>query len=81
MTYEYELGEFCFHSVQIRPQVHISERLFVLGLIRHGFVHCRKDVSVGMNGVGVVYKLSFASSTKRCETILVYPEQKPPSRG
>jgi hypothetical protein len=26
--------------------------------------------------VGVVYKLPFALSTKRCETILVHPEQQ-----
>ncbi|KAK2418506.1 hypothetical protein QL285_040695 [Trifolium repens] len=62
--------------VQIRSQVHISERLSALGLTRHGFVLCRKGISVGL-GVGVVYKLPFASSTKRCETIFVYPEQKP----
>jgi hypothetical protein len=60
--------------VQIRLQVHISERLSVLGLTRHGFVLCRKGVSVDLKGVSVVYKLPFASSTKRCETILMYPE-------
>jgi hypothetical protein len=31
--------------------------------------------SVDLKRVGVVYKLPFASSTKRCETILVYSEQ------
>jgi hypothetical protein len=35
-------------SVQIRPQVHISEKLSVLGLICHSFVLCRKNVSVGL---------------------------------
>jgi hypothetical protein len=29
----------------------------------------------GLKGVGVMYKLLFASITKRCETILVYLEQ------
>jgi hypothetical protein len=32
-------------------------------------------------GMNVVYKLSFTSSIKRCETILVYPEQKPPVKA
>jgi hypothetical protein len=61
--------------VQIRSQVHISERLSDLGLTCHGFVLCRKCVSIGLKGVGVVYKLPFASNTKRFETILVYREQ------
>jgi hypothetical protein len=30
-----------------------------------------------LKGVSVVYKLLFASSTKRCGTILVYPEHLP----
>ncbi|KAK2396903.1 hypothetical protein QL285_058534 [Trifolium repens] len=58
-----------------------SPRLSVLGLTRHSFVLCRKGALVGLKGVGVVYKLPFASSTKRCESILMYPEHKPPSRG
>jgi hypothetical protein len=41
--------------VQIRPQVHISERLPALGLTRHDFVLCRKGALVGLKGVGVVY--------------------------
>jgi hypothetical protein len=49
--------------------------LSALGLTRHGFVLCRKGVSVDLKGVSVVYNLPFASNTKRCETILVYPEQ------
>ncbi|KAK2376253.1 hypothetical protein QL285_077064 [Trifolium repens] len=53
-------------TVQIRPQVHISERLSALGLTHHGFVLCRKGASVGLKGVDIVYKLPFASSTKRC---------------
>jgi hypothetical protein len=53
-------------SVQIRPKVHISERLSALRLTRHSFVLCRKGASVCLKGVGVVYKLLFASSTKRC---------------
>jgi hypothetical protein len=58
-----------FLSIQIRPQVHISDRLSAFGLTRHGFVLCIKGVSVGLKGMGVVYKLSFASSTKQCGTI------------
>jgi hypothetical protein len=46
-----------------------------LALTRHGFALCRKGASVGLKGVGVVCKLPFAWSTKRCETILVYLEQ------
>ncbi|KAK2433789.1 hypothetical protein QL285_019011 [Trifolium repens] len=61
--------------VQISPQVHISERLSALGLTRHGFILCRKGASIGLKCMSVVYKLPFASSTKRCWTILVYPEQ------
>jgi hypothetical protein len=61
-------------TVQIRTQVHISEKLSALKLTRHGFVLCKKDVSVGLNCVSVVYKLPFTSSTK-CGTILMYPEQ------
>jgi hypothetical protein len=56
-------------NVQIRPQVHIFERLSVLGLIRHSFALCRKGVSVALKGMDVVYKLLFASSTKRYGTI------------
>jgi hypothetical protein len=67
-------------TVQIRYQVHISKRLSALGLTRHGFVFCRKDDSVGLKGVGVVYKLPFVSSTKRYETILVYQEDLPLSQ-
>jgi hypothetical protein len=59
-------------SVQIRPQVHISEKLSVLGLIRHNFILCKKGVSVVWKGLSILYKLLFASSTKQCETILVY---------
>jgi hypothetical protein len=44
-------------------------------LTRHSFVLYRKDTSVGLKGVGVAHKLPFASSTKRCGTILIYPEQ------
>jgi hypothetical protein len=29
-----------------------------------------------LKGVSVIYKLSFASSIKRCMTILIYQEQK-----
>jgi hypothetical protein len=63
-------------TVQIRPQVHISERLSALGLVCHGFVLCKKSASVDLKGVSVIYKLSFASSIKRCMTILIYQEQK-----
>ncbi|KAK2407043.1 hypothetical protein QL285_042703 [Trifolium repens] len=42
-------------TVQIRSQVHISERLSALGLTRRSFVLGRKGVPVGLKDADVVY--------------------------
>jgi hypothetical protein len=46
-----------------------------LWLTRYSFVLCRNGASVVLKGVGFIYKLSFGLISKRCGTILIYPEE------